>query len=63
MSERPHRAIGRPVEDPSAEGDPDFAGEHDDTSVHDKITTGCDDDREPESPRGWSGLEPGGVAE
>jgi hypothetical protein len=63
MSERPRRPIGQPVEDVLPEGDDDSAGEHDDTSVEGKVTSGRDDGREPGSPRGWSGLETGGVAD
>jgi len=36
--------------------DADFAGEHQDTAVDEDITGGRDD-REAESPRGWSGLD------
>ncbi|HWG97903.1 MAG TPA: hypothetical protein VNV66_00935 [Pilimelia sp.] len=55
-------AIGHPAGDPtdtSTTGEPDIAGEHQDTAVDRDITSGADDDREPESPRGWAGLEPG----
>jgi hypothetical protein len=45
-----------PIGDPD-DDQADFAGEHDDTAVDEEITSG-DDDREPESPRGWAGLEP-----
>ena len=47
-----------PIGDPS-EPDPDFAGEHSDTTVDPDIEAGRDDD-EPESPDGWSGLESDG---
>jgi hypothetical protein len=36
---------------------PDFAGEHNDTAVDKRIIEGEDDEREEESPRGWSGME------
>jgi hypothetical protein len=41
---------------PDPDPDPDFADEHADTAVSKDITAG-DDDTEPESPDGWSGLE------
>ena len=50
-----------PARDPDAENDPDFgndpdfAGEHQETAVDKEIITGADTEREPESPRGWSG--------
>ncbi|MEH1126879.1 hypothetical protein [Micromonospora sp. CPCC 206061] len=50
--------LGQP-EDAEPEPDTeDFAAEHDDTAVDEDITGGRDGDREPESPRGWAGLEP-----
>ncbi len=60
MTQREERlpALGQPVEEPTPEGDDDFAGEHDSTAVDDDIMAGHEDGkREPESPRGWSGLE------
>ena len=50
-------AIGQPAGGSPPEEQPDFAGEHDDTAVSEEIVTGEGDDREPESPRGWSGME------
>jgi hypothetical protein len=58
MTDEPQVPIGQPVDEPAPEGDDDFAGEHDDTAVGEDITSGRDDSREPESPTGWSGLEP-----
>ena len=49
-------ALGQPVEQPNPEGDDDFAGEHDATSV-DQGVTADRDVGEPESPEGWSGLD------
>ena len=49
-------ALGQPAEKPVPEGDNDFAGEHDSTTVDDDVMTG-ESDRETESPGGWSGLE------
>ena len=54
MSEK-LEALGQPVEEPSPEGEHDFAGEHDSTAV-DKDVLG-DDTGESESPRGWSGMD------
>ncbi|MEV1286466.1 hypothetical protein [Micromonospora sp. NPDC049679] len=54
--ETPLPALGQPDAEPAPESDDDFAGEHDDTAVDEDILTGVDD-REPESPRGWAGLE------
>jgi hypothetical protein len=48
-------ALGTPDEQPTPDND-DFAGEHDATTVDQDVTA----DRtvgEPESPRGWSGLD------
>jgi hypothetical protein len=50
-------ALGQPAGGADPDGDPDFADEHDDTAVAEDILIGDDTDREPESPRGWSGLE------
>ncbi|HEX5594907.1 MAG TPA: hypothetical protein VFX61_02640 [Micromonosporaceae bacterium] len=53
-------AIGRPPHEPESETPPspnaDFAEEHDATAVTDPIISG-ENERETESPRGWSGLE------
>ena len=57
MTDEPLQPIGQPVEEPTPEGDDDFAGEHDDTAVGEDITGGRDSG-ETESPTGWSGLEP-----
>jgi hypothetical protein len=50
---------GREPDDTGQEpdGDPDFASEHEETAVDEAIITGADTDREPESPRGWSGMQ------
>jgi hypothetical protein len=51
-------AIGQPVRGPDPDGDPDFSDEHSETAVSSKIITNEDaDEREPESPRGWSGMQ------
>jgi hypothetical protein len=50
-------AIGQPEKAPNPYDGPDFAEEHDNTAVSGDITTGEDTDREPESPRGWSGMQ------
>lgn len=51
-------AIGQPAHDPDPDGDPDFASEHEETAVSEDIITDADaDNREPESPRGWSGMQ------
>jgi hypothetical protein len=39
------------------EGEADFAEEHEDTAVDEDIINGEDTEREPESPRGWAGME------
>ena len=53
-------ALGQTPDGQPPEEDPDFAGEHDDTAVANDIIEGTDS-REPESPRGWSGLEKPGI--
>ncbi|GAA0797330.1 hypothetical protein [Spirilliplanes yamanashiensis] len=55
MSEK-LEALGQPVEEPSPEGEHDFAGEHDATVVDKDVLDG-DADGESESPRGWSGMD------
>ena len=55
--DKPLPAIGQPPADPDPEGDPDFASEHEKTAVSSDILTGDESDPEPESPRGWAGLE------
>lgn len=50
-------AIGHPAGHPEPERDPDFAAEHEETAVSAEIITGDEPDREPESPRGWSGMQ------
>jgi hypothetical protein len=50
-------ALGQPVEEPTPEGEHDFAGEHDSTAVDRDIVAGRDGSTEEESPEGWSGLE------
>ncbi|RKN42060.1 hypothetical protein [Micromonospora endolithica] len=49
-------ALGQPPEGTDTLPEPDFANEHDRTAVDRDIITGADsDEREEESPRGWSG--------
>ncbi len=57
--ERRLPALGQPPGDidPADLDQPDFADEHDDTAVAEEILTGEDVDREPEAPRGWSGMD------
>ncbi|GIJ27530.1 hypothetical protein Vqi01_26920 [Micromonospora qiuiae] len=51
-------ALGQPPEGTDTLPEPDFANEHDRTAVDRDIITGADqDEREPESPRGWSGMQ------
>jgi hypothetical protein len=50
-------ALGQPVEEPTPEGDDDFAGEHDSTVVDQSISADRESDKEPESPGGWSGMD------
>lgn len=51
-------AIGHPAGHPAeAQDDPDFANEHEETAVAKEIITGDERNREPESPRGWSGMQ------
>ncbi|GGM18877.1 MULTISPECIES: hypothetical protein [Micromonospora] len=50
--------LGQPPEDSEPQQDPDFANEHDRTAVDRDVITGQDaGEREPESPRGWSGMQ------
>lgn len=62
MSQRQEHlpALGQPVEEPVPEGDNDFAGEHDSTVVDQEITAGREHGKEPESPKGWSGMDQDG---
>ncbi|NJP33078.1 hypothetical protein [Micromonospora thermarum] len=51
-------ALGQPAGGRDTLPEPDFAREHDATAVDRNIITGEDaDEREEESPRGWSGEE------
>ncbi|WDZ84938.1 hypothetical protein [Micromonospora cathayae] len=51
-------ALGQPPEGQGLTDEPDFAEEHDRTAVDRDIVTGEDEEeREPESPRGWSGMQ------
>lgn len=52
-------ALGQPPEGRDTTPDPDFAGEHEATAVDEDIITGDEDEeeREPESPHGWSGMQ------
>lgn len=60
---RPGRpALGQPPRgadlDLAGADEADFAREHEETAVDEEITTGADrGEREPESPRGWAGME------
>ena len=54
MTQQNERLPAFGEEDPSPDGDSDFASEHSDTAV-DPDTAGSKDG-EPESPEGWSGL-------
>ncbi|MGB2570214.1 hypothetical protein ACPFP2_17415 [Micromonospora citrea] len=47
-------ALGQPPEGTDSLPEPDFANEHDRTAVDRDIITG-DDEREPETSRGWAG--------
>ena len=49
--------LGQPAGDVEPEDEPDFATEHEETAVDEEIITGADTEREPESPRGWSGMQ------
>ncbi|WP_433529602.1 hypothetical protein ACQPYA_25535 [Micromonospora sp. CA-263727] len=64
MSQREERqqdrinALAQPPEGMDTLPEPDFADEHDRTAVDRDIVTGADEEeREPESPRGWSGMQ------
>ncbi|TCB95793.1 hypothetical protein E0H26_18495 [Micromonospora zingiberis] len=51
-------ALAQPSEGTDTLPEADFADEHERTAVDDDILTGADsDEREPESPRGWSGMQ------
>ncbi|MBF9132400.1 hypothetical protein I0C86_26125 [Plantactinospora sp. S1510] len=55
---RPGRVpLGQAPGDTEPEDEPNFAAEHDKTAVAEDIITDTDTDREPESPRGWSGMQ------
>ncbi|SCG51793.1 hypothetical protein [Micromonospora coxensis] len=47
-------ALGQPPEGTDTLPEPDFANEHDRTAVDRDIITG-EDEREPETSRGWAG--------
>jgi hypothetical protein len=47
-----------PIGDPDEQED--FAGEHDATAVDEEVAAGRDGDDEPESPKGWAGLDQDG---
>ncbi|GAB3986937.1 hypothetical protein V1634_05095 [Plantactinospora veratri] len=59
--DRPQQArlapLGQPPGETDPQGDPDFTAEHDKTAVDEEIITDSDTEREPESPRGWSGMQ------
>jgi hypothetical protein len=61
MHEERLPALGQPAEEPTPEGDHDFAGEHDSTVVDQDVTAGRESDKEPESPDGWSGMDQDGA--
>ncbi len=44
-----------PIGDPDEQED--FAGEHATTTVDEDVAADQDDDAEPETPQGWSGLD------
>ncbi|WBB79540.1 hypothetical protein O7606_25885 [Micromonospora sp. WMMD882] len=51
-------ALGQPPEGADTLPEPDFANEHEETAVDRDIITGEDkEERESESPRGWSGMQ------
>ncbi|MBO4205512.1 hypothetical protein [Micromonospora echinofusca] len=51
-------ALGQPPAAPDPDADPDFANEHEETAVASDVITGEDEDeREPESPQGWAGMQ------
>lgn len=52
-------ALGQPANHPedTDTGTPDIAGEHQDAAVDKRVITGDGEDREEESPRGWSGMD------
>ncbi|ATO16778.1 hypothetical protein O7600_12670 [Micromonospora sp. WMMA1998] len=53
-------ALGQPPEGMDTLPEPDFANEHDRTAVDRDIITGADEDeREPETSRGWAGEDHG----
>ncbi|MFY1687516.1 hypothetical protein [Plantactinospora sp. WMMB782] len=49
--------LGQAPGETDPQGDPDFTNEHDKTAVDEEIITDSDTEREPESPRGWSGMQ------
>lgn len=49
--------LGRAPGETEPEDEPNFAAEHDKTAVAEDIITDTDTEREPESPRGWSGMQ------
>ncbi|MEE6257379.1 hypothetical protein [Plantactinospora sonchi] len=49
--------LGQAPDASEPESEPDFAAEHDKTAVQTEIITNDDNDREPESPRGWAGMQ------
>lgn len=58
--DKPERlpALGQPDRGTDTLPEPDFANEHDRTAVDRDIITGEDEEeREPESPSGWSGMQ------
>ncbi|MEQ4301449.1 hypothetical protein ABNF97_08670 [Plantactinospora sp. B6F1] len=54
---KPLPPLGQPPGETTPQDDPDFSNEHDKTAVAEDIITGTDTEREPESPRGWSGMQ------
>ncbi|MEH1015867.1 hypothetical protein V6U90_22495 [Micromonospora sp. CPCC 206060] len=50
--------LGQPPAALAPDADPDFANEHEETAVASDVITGEDEEvREPESPRGWAGMQ------
>jgi hypothetical protein len=60
QGEQNQPALGQPLQGQPEQDDEqsDFAEEHQQTAVDEEIITGEDTDREPESPQGWSGMQP-----
>jgi hypothetical protein len=58
--QRRREALGQPPTASAPDADPEFAEEHEETSVDEDIITGEDKNRrEPEAARGWAGEDHG----